>query len=127
MPWDETIKIYKIFLGFETALPPVGGAKANPRVPDLLIMDHWVVDRGGQSQNLRRKSAHRGENVVGRHHPVVLRRDQCDAGIDQSLLRIEYVERGALTHPGLFAHAIESHLGRGDLGLGSDHLRFGGL
>jgi len=34
-------------------------------------MDHWAVDRGGQTENLGRKPADRGESVVGRHHPLV--------------------------------------------------------
>src|SRR6185503_13060730 len=49
------------------------------------------------------------------------------AGIDQFLLRVEHVERGALADARLFAHAVERDLGRGDLRLRGDDLRLGRL
>src|SRR5215472_7089646 len=110
-----------------TRLRAAGVADACPSIPHLVIVNHGVVDWRRQAQDSWREPAYRRECAIGRDHAVVLRRGQCDAGIDQSLLRVEHVERRALTNPRLFAHAIESHLGRRDLGLGGNHLRFGGL
>ena len=40
----------------------------------------------------------------------MLRRDQRYAGIDEFLLRVDDIERRTLTHPRLFAHAVERDL-----------------
>src|SRR5207247_5233027 len=88
---------------------------AEPAVADLLVVNHRIVDLRGQAQRLRRQGSGRGQDRVGGNHPVTLRGDQRDAGINQVLLRIEHVEGGALPDTGFLAHAVEGDLGRVDL------------
>ena len=61
-----------------------------------MIVDARIVDVGVELQHLRRQPADRVQHGVGRHHAVVLRRDQRDPRIHQRLLRVQHVERGAL-------------------------------
>ena len=76
-----------------------------------------IVGLDPQPQDLRRRRAGRRQHRIGRDHPVALRGDQRDARIDQILLGIEHVERGALADAGFLAHAVERDLGGGDLRL----------
>ena len=62
---------------------------------------------------------------IGRNHPIALRRHQRHAGVDQFLLRIEDVERGALTDTSFFSNAVKRGLGGAHLRLGGDDLRLG--
>src|SRR6185312_13776963 len=66
------------------------------------------------------QTAHGGEQRVRGNHAVALRAYERDTRIDEFLLRVEYVEGGALTHASLLAHAV-----KGDFG--SLHLRLRGL
>ena len=70
-----------------------------------------------RSEDLRRQPADRIQHRIGRHHAIMLRGDQRDARVDQRLLRVEHVERGALAGLGFFAHAVERDLGGRDLRL----------
>ena len=60
----------------------------------------------------------RRQHGIGGHDAVALRGDQRHAGVDESLLGIEHVERGALADAGILAHAVERDLGGIDLRLG---------
>src|SRR5215468_2538783 len=97
------------------ALAPVGRAHAAPGVAHLLIMRDRIVDFDPEPEDLRRQRAGRCQHRVGLHHPIALRGDERHPRVDEVLLRVEHVERGALTHAGLLAHAVERNLGRGDL------------
>ncbi len=92
-----------------------------------MIVHDRIVDFDPEAEDLRRQAADRREQGIGRHHAVVLRRDQRDAGVHQVLLGIQDVEGGALTDAGLFAHTVERHLGGGDLRLGGVDLRLGSI
>ena len=46
-------------------------------------------------------------SVIRGNHPVTLRADQRHARVDQFLLRVEHVERGALADTRFLAHAVE--------------------
>ena len=69
-------------------------------------------------KHLRRKAADRRQHGIGGDDPVMLRRHQCNPRIDEGLLRIEHVERRALTHAGFFPHAIERNFRRVTCALG---------
>ena len=71
--------------------------------------------------------ARRRQQRIGPHHPVALRGDQRHPGVDQLLLRIEHIERGALADARLLAHAVERDLGGVHLRLGRLDLRLGGF
>ena len=74
-----------------------------------------------------RQPARRRQERIGGDHPVALRADQRHAGVDQLLLRVEHVERGALADAGFLAHAVQRDLGGVHLGLGRLDLRLGGF
>src|ERR1700676_2856770 len=100
---------------------------ADPRIAHLLIVHLRIVDRDVEAEVLHRQAADRRQERVRGHHTVVLRRDQRHARIDQFLLRVQHVERRALTDARFFAHAIERDFGRIHLrGCGFD-LRLGGI
>src|SRR3981189_1282318 len=81
----------------------IGRAHATPGVANLLVVNDRIVDFDLQAEDLRRKAADRRQHRIRRHHPVALRGDECNACVDESLLRIEHVERGALADAGLLA------------------------
>ena len=93
----------------------VGRAHADPGVANLLVMHHGIVERDHDAELGQVQLAHGSEQGVGGDHPVVLSGHQRGARLDESLLRSENVERGALTDPGLFAYAVERDLGGSDL------------
>ena len=45
-------------------LAPVGRAHAGPRVADLLVMHHRVIDGGRQPERLGREPAYGGQEVI---------------------------------------------------------------
>src|SRR5262249_47767446 len=90
-------------------------AYADPVVAHLMIMRNRIVRLNLQPENLRRQRTGRREHGVGGDDPVTLRGDEGDAGIDQILLGVEDVERGALPDAGFLAHAVERDLRRVDL------------
>ena len=92
-----------------------------------MVVNDRIIDLDLETENLGRQAADCREQRIGRHHAVVLRRDQGDPCIHQILLCIEDVERGALTHASLLAHAVERNLGGGDLRLRGVDLRLGSL
>ena len=61
-----------------------------------MIVHCRVVDRDRQRQGLGREPPDRGEQTVRADDTIMLRGDQADARIDQGLLGVEHVERGAL-------------------------------
>src|SRR5204863_2653906 len=96
-------------------LPAVRDAHAAPGVTHLLVVNHGVVDLDLEPKDLRRERAGRRQHGIGGHDAVALRGDQRHAGVDEILLGVEHVERGALADAGFLAHAVERDLGGGDL------------
>ena len=80
-----------------------------------------------EAEPLHRQPADRRQQGIGRDDPIMLRRDQRDAGVDQFLLRVEHVERRALADARLFAHAVERDFGGVDLRGRRFDLRLGGV
>src|SRR5262249_38178638 len=77
-------------------LPPVGDAHAAPRVSHLLVVHDGIVDLDPEPEDLRRQRAGRGQHRVGGNHAIALRGDERHPRVDEVLLRVEHVERGAL-------------------------------
>src|ERR1700738_1659159 len=107
----------------------VGSANAVPAVTHLMIVHAGVIDRGGEIEHLRRQPPYVVQDRIGRDHAVMLRGDERDTGVDQRLLSVEHVERGALPGLGLFTNAVERdlrsrhlRLRRGDLRLARHQL-----
>ena len=98
--------------GFESPLATVRRAHAGPAVAHLMIVHAGIVGRNVQSDDLGRQASDRGKQGVGSDHPVTLGADQRHACVDQFLLRVEDVERGALADTRLFAHAVERNFRR---------------
>src|SRR5262245_29537340 len=113
--------------GRESSLPAVGRAHAAPGVAHLLIVSHRVVNLNPEPEVLRRKRAGRRQHSVRRDDAIALRGDERHARIDEILLGIEHVERGALADARFLAHAVERDLGGGDLRLGGIDLRLSRL
>ena len=80
-----------------------------------------------QGEHLRRQPANGRRAACRTHHPVALGSHQRDPRIDQFLLRIEDVERGALADARFLAHAVERDLGGLDLGLRRLDIGLGGI
>src|SRR5262249_12707208 len=113
--------------GRESSLSAVGRAHAAPGVAHLLIVNHRVVNLDPEPEDLRRERAGRRQHGVGRNDAIALRGDERHARVDEVLLGIEHVERGALADARFLGHAVERDLGGGDLRLGGIDLRLGRL
>src|SRR5262245_34429833 len=100
----------------QLALAAVRGAYAEPAVAHLMVVHDRIVGRNAEPQDLRRQRAGRGQDRVGGHHPVALGGDERAARVDQILLGVEDVERGALADPRFLAYAVERDFGRRHLG-----------
>src|SRR5665647_3769473 len=86
-------------------------ADAEPAVATLLIMHARVIDSGGQIEHLRRQQSDGVQDGIRGDDAIMLRGDQRDTCVDQRLLGVQHVERGALAGLGLFAYAVERDLG----------------
>src|SRR5215210_3041299 len=106
---------------------PVGRAYAEPQVFDLIVVSFGAVLRDVETKTPRREPSDGLDHRIRRDDPVALRGDEVHAGVEQFLLRVQHVERGALPHPRLLAHARERDLGGLDLGLSGDDLRLSSL
>src|SRR5215207_6500104 len=84
---------------------PIGRAYAEPQVFDLTIVSFGAVLRDTETKTPRREPSDRLDHGIRRDNPVALRGDEVYAGVEQFLLRVQHVERGALPHPCLLAHA----------------------
>ena len=83
-----------------------------------MVMDLRVIVRHGKAKHLRREASDSGQQRVGVHKSVALRHHHGYARIDQLLLGVERVQRGALPEAGLLAHAVQRRFRRLDLVLG---------
>src|SRR3954449_9706996 len=108
-------------------LASVWRAYAGPAVADLMVVHAGIVDSGVEAEDLRRQKADRVEHRIGRHHAVMLGSDERHARVDQRLLRVEHVQRGALAGLGFLAHTVERDLGGRNLRLRGLHLRLAGF
>src|SRR4051794_1516852 len=83
------------------ALPAIRRAEASPKVLDLIEVRFWAIVVGAKGERPQGEPSHCLNNKVREDHPVTLRGDQDDAGVEELLLRVEDVERGALADPRL--------------------------
>src|SRR6516164_565706 len=90
----------------------VWSAHAGPCIAYLLVVHVRVIDRHPQSQHLRRQPSHRRQKREGSNYPVALRAYQRHPRVNQFLLRVQHIERGALANARFLAHPIQCDLGR---------------
>jgi len=93
---------------------PLGGAKADPFVFDLVEMDGRIILRDIQVKIGGGKTANGSHDRIGGNDPVALRNNKTDPGIQQDLLRKKDIESGALTDFRSLPDTIERDFGRFD-------------
>src|SRR5690606_14819526 len=100
-----------LIVGCEASLSAaVRRPRSNPLVLHGIIMLGRVVKRDVQAETIRSKAAHRGEDRVACCDHVAFRTCKADLCGNHIRLRIEYIERGALTHVSLLNNAAERKL-----------------